>query len=221
VRQYTGLDDKTLDLLEKVDVASLGEANLDFAGVQFMFLPDEPQRPEAPFDAVRWTAAANRIASFQTAEVEGPVDEGASLRRRARVAWVARRGPNLCHPVAVAPGLAISLWFWMFTSRDSESQVPGGRKLPPRMRLGGLWPAYGPDLGRSVGPRLNARQGPLHGLCGPAVRAGPHALAPSAAEPVARGPAFPRPAPPRSSGTQVAAPATAVRSSAREGPGSE
>ncbi|MEV6420622.1 hypothetical protein [Streptomyces sp. NPDC051662] len=32
-RQYTGLDDKALDLLEKVDVASLGEANLDFASV--------------------------------------------------------------------------------------------------------------------------------------------------------------------------------------------
>lgn len=33
-RQYTGLDDKTLDLLEKVDVASLGEANLEFASAE-------------------------------------------------------------------------------------------------------------------------------------------------------------------------------------------
>jgi hypothetical protein len=58
-RQYTGLDDKTLDLLEKVDVASLGEANLDFASVQFMFLPGELERAEAAFDAARSTATAD------------------------------------------------------------------------------------------------------------------------------------------------------------------
>jgi hypothetical protein len=59
-RQYTGLDDKTLDLLEKVDVASLGEANLDFASVQFMFLPGELERAEAAFDAARSTATADQ-----------------------------------------------------------------------------------------------------------------------------------------------------------------
>ncbi|MFF4752504.1 ParB N-terminal domain-containing protein [Streptomyces sp. NPDC002514] len=59
-RQYTGLDDKTLDLLEKVDVASLGEANLDFASVQLMFLPDELERAQAAFDAARSTAAADQ-----------------------------------------------------------------------------------------------------------------------------------------------------------------
>ncbi|MEV0278917.1 hypothetical protein AB0I22_21380 [Streptomyces sp. NPDC050610] len=59
-RQYTGLDDKTLDLLEQVDVASLGEANLDFASVQFMFLPHELERAEAAFDAARAAAAADR-----------------------------------------------------------------------------------------------------------------------------------------------------------------
>ncbi|WP_413809662.1 ParB N-terminal domain-containing protein [Streptomyces sp. OE57] len=59
-RQYTGLDDKTLDLLEKVDVASLGEANLDFASVQLMFLPDELERAEAAFDAARDTGAADQ-----------------------------------------------------------------------------------------------------------------------------------------------------------------
>ncbi|GHD98546.1 ParB/Srx family N-terminal domain-containing protein [Streptomyces alanosinicus] len=59
-RQYTGLDDKSLDLLEKVDVASLGEDNLDFASVQLVFLPDELQRAEAAFDAARSTAAADQ-----------------------------------------------------------------------------------------------------------------------------------------------------------------
>ncbi|MFE7115539.1 ParB/Srx family N-terminal domain-containing protein [Streptomyces sp. NPDC057654] len=59
-RQYTGLDDKTLELLEQVDVASLGEANLDFASVQLMFLPDELERAEAAFDAARTTATADQ-----------------------------------------------------------------------------------------------------------------------------------------------------------------
>jgi len=59
-RQYTGLDDKTLDLLEKVDVTGLGEANLDFASVQLMFLPDELKRAEAAFDAARSTASADQ-----------------------------------------------------------------------------------------------------------------------------------------------------------------
>ncbi|MEU8888719.1 ParB N-terminal domain-containing protein [Streptomyces sp. NPDC048442] len=58
-RQYTGLDDRVLDLLKKVDVASLGEANLDFASVQFMFLPDELERAEAAFDAARSAATAD------------------------------------------------------------------------------------------------------------------------------------------------------------------
>ncbi|MEU7642556.1 ParB N-terminal domain-containing protein [Streptomyces sp. NPDC039016] len=59
-RQYTGLDDKALDLLEKVDVSSLGEANLDFASVQLMFLPAELGRAEAAFDAARSTATADQ-----------------------------------------------------------------------------------------------------------------------------------------------------------------
>ncbi|MGW7572408.1 ParB N-terminal domain-containing protein [Streptomyces sp. NPDC054765] len=59
-RQYTGLDDKALDLLEKVDVASLGEANLDFASVQLMFLPDELERAEAAFEAARSAASADQ-----------------------------------------------------------------------------------------------------------------------------------------------------------------
>lgn len=59
-RQYTGLDDKALELLQKVDVSSLGEANLDFASVQLMFLPDELERAEAAFDAARSTASADQ-----------------------------------------------------------------------------------------------------------------------------------------------------------------
>jgi tetratricopeptide (TPR) repeat protein len=40
-REYSGLDDKTLELLESVSVESLNEADLDYASVQILFLPGE------------------------------------------------------------------------------------------------------------------------------------------------------------------------------------
>lgn len=40
-REFSGLDDKALELLEQVDLASLSEANLDFLTVTVTFLPGE------------------------------------------------------------------------------------------------------------------------------------------------------------------------------------
>lgn len=40
-REYSGLDDKTLEMLAKVNVGALSEANLDFATIQVVFLPAE------------------------------------------------------------------------------------------------------------------------------------------------------------------------------------
>ena len=40
-RMYTGLDDVTLDMLDKVDSFSLSEPNLDFLTMSIVFLPDE------------------------------------------------------------------------------------------------------------------------------------------------------------------------------------
>lgn len=40
-RGYAGLDDKTLELLDKIDLESLSEANLDFHTVSLVFLPPE------------------------------------------------------------------------------------------------------------------------------------------------------------------------------------
>ncbi|MER8001639.1 ParB/Srx family N-terminal domain-containing protein [Streptomyces sp. NPDC095613] len=73
-RQYTGLDDKALDLLEKVDVSALGEANLDFASVQLMFLPDELERAEAAFDAARAMASADQRWAAGLAQYEPVLD---------------------------------------------------------------------------------------------------------------------------------------------------
>ncbi|MER6076960.1 ParB/Srx family N-terminal domain-containing protein [Streptomyces sp. NPDC001833] len=59
MRLYSGLDDKTLDLLDEVTVPSLAEANLDFATVQIVFLPDEKEAAEKAFEAARKAATAD------------------------------------------------------------------------------------------------------------------------------------------------------------------
>ena len=51
-RTYSGLDDRTLALLDQVDVSGLSEANLDFATVTLVFLPSEKERAEAAMEEV-------------------------------------------------------------------------------------------------------------------------------------------------------------------------
>lgn len=59
LRLYSGLDDKTLELLEEVTVPSLAEANLDFATVQIVFLPDEKEAAEKALESARKAASAD------------------------------------------------------------------------------------------------------------------------------------------------------------------
>jgi hypothetical protein len=73
-RTYSGLDDKTLELLEKVDVGGLGEANLDFATVQIVFLPDELDRAEAALDDAKRTAAADSRWGLALTQYSGVLD---------------------------------------------------------------------------------------------------------------------------------------------------
>jgi len=58
-RAYAGLDDKTLDLLNEIEVEPLSEANLDFQQVQVFFLPDELERAQAALnEGTNWSADA-------------------------------------------------------------------------------------------------------------------------------------------------------------------
>lgn len=60
-RMYAGLDDKTLDLLEDVDVGSLSEANLDFASMSLLFLPDELDAARKAMDNAKKLAKADEV----------------------------------------------------------------------------------------------------------------------------------------------------------------
>jgi hypothetical protein len=49
-RIYSGLDDKTLDLLEQIQVGSIGEANLTFQTLTIVFLPSELEEARASIE---------------------------------------------------------------------------------------------------------------------------------------------------------------------------
>ena len=56
MKKYSGLDDKTLELLEKINSTSIAEANLDFKTVQIVFLPDELEAAKKAIDKIKDTA---------------------------------------------------------------------------------------------------------------------------------------------------------------------
>lgn len=58
MKKYSGLDDKTLELLEKINSTSIAEANLDFKTVQIVFLPDELEAAKKSIDKVKDAAKA-------------------------------------------------------------------------------------------------------------------------------------------------------------------
>lgn len=52
-KDYAGLDDKTLKLLDEVKIDSLSEANLDFTTLTLAFLPDELDKVREVFETVK------------------------------------------------------------------------------------------------------------------------------------------------------------------------
>jgi len=53
LKLYSGLDDKTLKLLDEVSAAGLSEANLQFQTISLVFLPEEREAVEAAFAAAK------------------------------------------------------------------------------------------------------------------------------------------------------------------------
>jgi hypothetical protein len=60
-RGFAGLDDKTLDLLEKVSPEAMSEAPLDFATVQIIFLPAEVENAQRAFDSALEMSRADHV----------------------------------------------------------------------------------------------------------------------------------------------------------------
>lgn len=61
LRAYSGLDDKTLELLEDVQITGLSEASLSFQVITFAFLPEEIAEVKRVFDEVKLLAAGDEL----------------------------------------------------------------------------------------------------------------------------------------------------------------
>lgn len=61
LKDYSGLDDKLLGSLGKVDMAGFSEARLDYAALTFLFLPEEKERLLETLRAARQTLANDVI----------------------------------------------------------------------------------------------------------------------------------------------------------------
>ncbi len=64
LRGYAGLDDKTLELLDKVDLESLSEANLDFHTISLVFLPNEADAARDALDSLSKAVDETWLAAY-------------------------------------------------------------------------------------------------------------------------------------------------------------
>lgn len=86
-RDYAGLDDRELDLMSKVDLDSLAEANLEYHTVQLAFLPAEATRARAVFDELAATADETWLAAHdQYEQALATLDSAATAHRVGNIA---------------------------------------------------------------------------------------------------------------------------------------
>lgn len=74
LRPYSGLDDKTLDMLSKVSASNLSEPNLDFQVMTFAFLPDEIERARECFDRVKSLIKGDEVWMSRMADYDRFMD---------------------------------------------------------------------------------------------------------------------------------------------------
>lgn len=86
-RTYSGLDDNQLELLAKVDMEGLAEANLDFLTVQVVFLPPELDAARKALEGAR--AGADQTWLAARADYDATLDALASAHQSHRVGNIA------------------------------------------------------------------------------------------------------------------------------------
>lgn len=61
LRAYSGLDDKTLALIEEVKIPAMGEANLSYQTIPLIFLPSEIETAKETFEEARKLVSADEV----------------------------------------------------------------------------------------------------------------------------------------------------------------
>lgn len=79
LQEYSGLDDKTLEMLEKIGVESIAEANLDFQFVTLAFLPDEHESAKNCLEEIKGLVASDEIWMAHIREYDSFLDSLASV----------------------------------------------------------------------------------------------------------------------------------------------
>lgn len=63
-KYYSGLDDKVMDELQKVELPSLSEVGLDFASMSFVFIPEEKAKVDSIMDKIKEFVSASDESHF-------------------------------------------------------------------------------------------------------------------------------------------------------------
>jgi hypothetical protein len=153
-RQYSGLDDKQLQLFQSISVEGLAEANLQFQTISLVFLPNEVEEVGKVWDAVKkelsgsqeaWLA---RLADYDKA-MNALEAAGASCGiRNTATAFIAVLEVFARHITDLRES-------WL--DGDGEP-VQAGRQVPLESILGTLFipAAVGAKLNRAIEKRISA-----------------------------------------------------------------
>jgi hypothetical protein len=116
-RAYAGLDDKTLELLDKIDLDGLSEANLDFHTVSLVFLPHEADAARAALETLGKGADETWLCAYR--DYQATLDALASAHSAYNVG-----------NVATALGLLVALTERHITDLQAGYLTPDG--IEPR-----------------------------------------------------------------------------------------
>lgn len=89
MKYYAGLDDKTLDELQKVNLDSLAEVKLDFRTISFIMLPEEIGRLNEIFKYALETTAARDIYLAKQSDYDRALDSLAKVQAAYNIKNVA------------------------------------------------------------------------------------------------------------------------------------
>ncbi|MEU7093008.1 ParB N-terminal domain-containing protein [Kitasatospora aureofaciens] len=132
-RAYSGLDDEVLQLLAEVSPEGLSEANLDFATVSLVFLPNELEAAREAFDLARLSQNASWLAA--RADYEQTLDTLASTHAAHKVGNVATALHAILaivenHLTDLQTGYQTPTWEALHTGQVGLETVLGARTLP-------------------------------------------------------------------------------------------
>lgn len=89
MKLYAGLDDEMLELLDKVEVGAIGDANLEFQPITIAFLPEEAKRAQETWSEVEKLITSKEVWFAKLRDYNGFMDALESVNRSYNVRNIA------------------------------------------------------------------------------------------------------------------------------------